>query len=300
MSQPLPVRLAPALSALGGTATEPAPSDPALSVPPVPCGEFRAACRPAREGVAKVLFDFGLSAVLIVLALPVLLVIAALVKLTSRGPFLYRQTRVGRGGRPYTIYKVRSMSVNSEKDGACWSQPGDPRVTRVGRVLRDAHLDELPQLWNVLRGDMSLIGPRPERPEFVPGLAAVIPNYGDRLLVRPGVTGLAQVQQAADSSLASVRQKLAYDLWYVQNRTFGLDLRILVGTGLKLCGVPFPTLRWVCGFPTPEEAEQDYLALTGGTATPAAQTVEVCTREDGGVVTPVFGAPFLLNAPERA
>src|SRR5262249_18502331 len=108
----------------------------------------------------------------------------------------------------------------------------------------------LPQLWNVLRGEMSLIGPRPERPEFFPGLTAAIPRYRERLAVRPGVTGLAQVQLPADTTLETVRLKLAYDLWYVENQSLGLDLRILVATALKLCGVSFPVLRSVLGFPS--------------------------------------------------
>src|SRR5439155_12868491 len=115
-----------------------------------------------------------------------------LVKLTSRGPALYTQTRLGRNGRPFTIYKLRTMQHRCESlTGARWSTPGDPRITPVGRFLRKTHLDELPQLWNVLRGDMALVGPRPERPEFVPQLEQAVPHYRDRLLVRPGVSGLA-------------------------------------------------------------------------------------------------------------
>src|SRR5207249_2271789 len=158
---------------------------------------------------------------------------AVLVKLTSPGPILYSQTRLGRHGRSYTIYKIRSMSHNCEKQsGPRWSTAGDSRVTPIGRLLRRTHVDELPQLWNVLRGEMSLIGPRPERPEFVPQLERALPQYRQRLLVRPGVTGLAQVQLPPDSDLASVRRKLAYDLYYVHGCNFCLDVQLLLATVL--------------------------------------------------------------------
>src|SRR5215813_2428485 len=145
-------------------------------------------------GSVKGWIDFGLALVLFVLAASVILVAAVLVKLTSRGPAFYTQPRVGRHGCLFAIYKIRTMRHNCEKEsGARWATPGDRRVTPVGRFLRATHLDELPQLWNVLRGDMSLVGPRPERPEFVPTLAEQVLLYRERLLVRPGVTGLAQV-----------------------------------------------------------------------------------------------------------
>src|SRR5207248_4660391 len=138
-----------------------------------------------------------------------------LVKLTSPGPMLYTQTRLGRRGRPFTIYKIRTMLHDCESlTGPQWSTPGDTRITRVGRWLRRTHIDELPQLWNVLRGDMSLVGPRPERPEFIPELENAIPFYRDRLLVRPGITGLAQVQLPPDTDMDSVRRQLAHDIYY--------------------------------------------------------------------------------------
>src|SRR5262249_23695826 len=146
--------------------------------------------------------------------------------------------------------------------GARWSTPGDSRVTPVGRLLRLTHIDELPQLWNVLRGDMSLIGPRPERPEFVPQLERAIPLYRIRLLVRPGLTGLAQVQLPPDTNLDSVRVKLAYDLWYVRQLNFVLDLRILFATALKLFGVPFGVIRAVLGLARKEEIVPAYQELT--------------------------------------
>src|SRR5262249_35721887 len=175
---------------------------------------------------------------------PVVLLAALLVKLTSRGPVVYSQTRVGLNGRPFTIYKLRSMYYNCEcASGARWSSRGDPRVTPIGWVLRATHLDELPQLWNVLRGEMSLIGPRPERPEFVPQLAQLLPRYEERLRVRPGLTGLAQVHLPPDSDLDGVRRKLAHDLYYVQRVGFWLDLRILFSTVLHILALPFAVTR---------------------------------------------------------
>jgi lipopolysaccharide/colanic/teichoic acid biosynthesis glycosyltransferase len=198
----------------------------------------------------KTAIDFVAAAVLLVLAAPLIALAALLVKLTSRGPAFYTQTRVGRNGRLFTIYKVRTMVHRCESlTGPRWSVPGDPRVTALGQVLRVTHLDELPQLLNVLRGEMSLIGPRPERPEFVPELEAALPSYRDRLAVLPGVTGLAQVQLPADTDLDSVRKKLAYDLFYIRNLTPVLDLRILVCTALYAVGVPFRLSRRLLGVP---------------------------------------------------
>jgi len=214
-----------------------------------------------QESPLRGIADFTFAFVLLCVTLPLLLLAALLIKVSSRGHIIYRQTRLGRNGRPYMLYKLRTMVNNSEKNGACWSLPGDPRITLVGRFLRRSHLDELPQLWNVLMGDMSLIGPRPERPEFVPKLEQNIPHYRARLLVRPGLTGLAQIQLPADTDLHSVRQKLAYDLWYLQKRNLGLDFRILVATGLKMFGFRFATLRWLLRFPLQEEVEKAYLTL---------------------------------------
>ena len=169
-----------------------------------------------------------------------MIVAMLLVRLSSRGPAIYTQRRLGLGGKVFTIYKIRTMYQDSERhSGATWSLPGDPRVTPVGRVLRFTHLDELPQLINVLLGEMSLVGPRPERPEFLPKLERALPDYRRRLAVRPGVTGLAQVQQPPDSDLGSVRRKLNYDLYYADHITLWLDVRIVLATGLKCVGVPF-------------------------------------------------------------
>jgi lipopolysaccharide/colanic/teichoic acid biosynthesis glycosyltransferase len=185
--------------------------------------------------------EFVAALALFVLTLPVVLVAALLVRLTSRGPAFYWQTRLGRHGRPYAICKLRTMVYNCEQvSGPRWATPHDPRVTPLGRFLRRSHIDEFPQLWNVLRGEMGLVGPRPERPEFVPHLERSVPHYRKRLLVRPGITGLAQVNLPADTDLASVRKKLAYDLYYIRHLNPWLDLKLVLCTGLSLVGVPFP------------------------------------------------------------
>jgi lipopolysaccharide/colanic/teichoic acid biosynthesis glycosyltransferase len=212
---------------------------------------------------AKAVADFVLAAVALVPALPLMLLAALAVKLTSRGPAFYSQARLGKGGRPFTIFKLRTMIHNCESlTGPRWSIPGDPRITPVGWFLRRTHLDELPQLFNVLMGDMSLIGPRPERPEFVPELERALPTYRQRLNVRPGVTGLAQVQLPPDTDLVSVRQKLALDLYYVRHLSPWLDLRLLASTSFYAAGVPFRLFGRLLGIPASakvERAMQDVL-----------------------------------------
>src|SRR5207237_10607340 len=169
---------------------------------------------------------------------PRMVVCGLLVRATSRGPALYTQTRVGQGGRVFTLYKIRTMYHDCERQsGPRWSTPGDPRITPVGRVLRRLHLDELPQLWNVLKGDMNLIGPRPERPEIVAKLRASVPGYDRRHAVKPGITGFAQIHLPPDSCLRSVKNKLVYDLFYIRNRSARLELLVLFATGLKLLGL---------------------------------------------------------------
>ena len=207
--------------------------------------------------VGKTTLDFAIAFVLFVVTSPLMLLIAVLVRLTSCGPALYSQLRVGRGGRPFWIYKFRTMRHGCEKGtGAQWSLPGDSRITPVGRFLRASHLDELPQLINVLLGQMSLVGPRPERPEFTPRLSQVIPDYACRLLVRPGVTGLAQVQLPPDSDLGSVRRKLQYDLWYVERGSLWLDLRLIVCTAMKVVFLPMPPCCRLLGVPGPVMVER--------------------------------------------
>ncbi len=187
----------------------------------------------------KRFLDLSGAAVLLLVAGPVMLLAALLVRLTSRGPAFYSQVRVGEGGKHFTIYKLRTMVHNCESlTGARWAIPGDPRITPIGAFLRASHLDELPQLWNVLRGDMSLIGPRPERPEFLPDLERALPTYTQRLGMKPGITGLAQVQLPPDSDIESVRRKLTCDLQYIREVNPWLDLQILICTGFKAVGAP--------------------------------------------------------------
>jgi lipopolysaccharide/colanic/teichoic acid biosynthesis glycosyltransferase len=208
--------------------------------------------------------EFAAAFVLAAVALPVVGVLALAVKLTSRGPAFYTQTRVGRGGRPFTIYKLRTMIHNCESlTGPRWSVPGDPRVTRLGRFLRVTHLDELPQLLNVLRGDMGLVGPRPERPEFVPELERALPAYRHRLVVRPGVTGLAQVKLPADTDLNSVRRKLAHDLYYIERLSLWLDVRLLAGTALYAAGVCPEVTGRLIGVPDCAAVERAMHGLVG-------------------------------------
>jgi sugar transferase (PEP-CTERM system associated) len=167
----------------------------------------------------------------LVVCAPLMLLTALAVKLSSSGPILYHQTRVGAEGRPFTVHKFRSMVVDAEAaTGAVWAQRNDSRVTPVGLFLRRSRLDEFPQLWNVLCGDMSLVGPRPERPEFVDSLTRQIPFYGQRHLVRPGLTGWAQVRYTYGASVEDAMQKLQYDLFYIKNLSLALDLFILFST----------------------------------------------------------------------
>jgi len=174
--------------------------------------------------------------------LPLLPLIAFLVRWTP-GPIIYRQTRLGEGGRPFTIYKFRTMVVDAEASGQPeWATEGDKRVTPVGRVLRRAHLDEIPQLWNVLKGDMSIVGPRPERPEFVAMLEKEMPFWSRRLLIKPGVTGWAQVRSGYSADCASCADKLSYDLWYIRHRTLAVDLAVCVRTASLMVSSLFPSI----------------------------------------------------------
>jgi exopolysaccharide biosynthesis polyprenyl glycosylphosphotransferase len=176
----------------------------------------------------KRLVDVGCGTILLVLALPVMAIAAILVKSTSPGPVLYRQERVGRFCLPFTLYKFRTMRVGAEANGEQWSEANDPRVTRLGRVLRHLRFDELPQLVNVLRGEMSLVGPRPERPGFVEQLERETPFYGERHIVRPGITGWAQVQYNYVGTTEGSLRKLEYDLYYVQHLSPVFDFKIVL------------------------------------------------------------------------
>lgn len=181
-------------------------------------------------GVKSVL-DFIGSLFLFIIAAPVMAAVALSIKLTSVGPVLFRQVRVGRDGREFVLYKFRSMPEDVEaKTGPVWSGEGDSRATPLGHLLRRFHLDELPQVYNVLRGEMSLVGPRPERPCFVSFLSRLIPNYNLRHSVRPGITGLAQVFYPYGASVEDAREKLRYELYYARHISLGLDLRALAKT----------------------------------------------------------------------
>ena len=205
-----------------------------------------------RYEVIKPYLDRALALVILLVTLPIILLAILLVKLNSRGRAIYTQKRVGRRGQVFTIYKIRTMYDNSERaSGPQWSAPGDPRVTSVGRLLRWSHVDELPQLINILLGQMSLVGPRPERPEFVDQLERALPDYRRRLLVHPGLTGLAQVQQPPDTDLFSVRRKLNYDLYYVDRMNPWLDFRLIIGTVLKCIGCPFVWIGRILQLPDP-------------------------------------------------
>lgn len=188
------------------------------------------------------LLSWLLALLLCIATLPLIPFIVLLIKLSSPGPVLYRQKRVGRGGAPFDCYKFRTMRADAEADsGPTWASDNDPRVTRVGAFLRRTRLDEIPQLWNVLRGDMAFVGPRPERPEFVERLSQQIPYYNLRHLTRPGITGWAQINYGYGSSVEESKEKLKYDLYYVRNGGIMLDLviafdtlrAVLVGRGVR-------------------------------------------------------------------
>ena len=183
-----------------------------------------------RAAVIHRVGDIVLSLTLLAATLPLMLLTALVIACESRGPVLYRQERVGLHGRPFTLLKFRSMRQDAEARGPVWAMQGDPRVTRVGAFIRLVRIDELPQLFNVLRGEMSFIGPRPERPHFVAQLEQVLPFYRDRLLAKPGLTGWAQVNYPYGASVEDARAKLSYDLYYVKHRSLLLDLLILLST----------------------------------------------------------------------
>ncbi len=183
------------------------------------------------RAIAKRVTDLLYSALILIACLPLLPMIALAIKLDSPGPVLYRQKRVGLNGRPFDIYKFRSMRTDAEADGqARWARADDRRITRLGHLLRRTRLDELPQLINVLKGDMSMVGPRPERPEFTAVLSARLPLYAKRHTVRPGLTGWAQINYPYGASIEDAREKLEYDLYYVKNHTLFLDLVTMIQT----------------------------------------------------------------------
>ena len=192
----------------------------------------------------KRLFDVVCSALGLILGAPLLALGALAIRCTSPGPIFYRQTRSGRFGRPFQMTKLRTMHVDAEKSGAVWSEKDDPRVTFVGRYLRRYRIDEIPQLWHVLCGHMSFVGPRPERPEIITQLAHEVPYYEERLMVQPGITGWAQVSYPYGASTLDSRRKLEYDLYYMKHMSLFLDVFILLDTvRIILTGGAKPTAR---------------------------------------------------------
>ena len=191
------------------------------------CEGFR--MRPSQQ-VLRRMASTLVSALILLLFLPVFPFVALLVKLSSPGPIFFRQERVGLNGKVFKLSKFRTMVVNAEAGGAQWAQKNDPRVTRIGQFLRKTRLDEVPQLWNVLRGEMGFVGPRPERPEFVSWLTEELPFYEVRHMIHPGLTGWAQIRYGYGATLEESREKLAYDLYYVKHQTLGLDLLIMFET----------------------------------------------------------------------
>jgi len=213
----------------------------------------------------KYLVETAAALALLVLFSPVILIAAALVTLTSAGPAFYCQTRLGRNGRNFKVFKLRSMVHNAEAStGATWCQLNDSRITPVGRLLRDTHIDELPQLINVVLGQMSLVGPRPERPELAANLLRQLPRFNERLNVRPGITGFAQLRLPPDTDLESVRRKLAYDLYYVRNVNAWLDLRILLLTLQLFIKSLLASLWTFVALPSREMIEAHLVAINNG------------------------------------
>ena len=185
--------------------------------------------RPSRQIAARC-FDIAGGLLLLSVTWPLMILVALTIWIEDGSPVLYRQTRVGLLGRPFELLKFRSMSKQAEADGAQWATKNDRRITRTGRVIRKLRFDELPQIINIIRGEMSLVGPRPERPEFVESLAQKIPYYHERHVVKPGLTGWAQLRYPYGASEKDALEKLRYDLYYVKNQSFLLDLMILLQT----------------------------------------------------------------------
>jgi len=219
----------------------------------------------------KVVGDRLLAVLLLIVASPAIAIGALLVKLTSPGPAFYTQSRLGKDGRLFKLFKIRTMVQNAEAlTGPVWAKSDDDRITGVGKALRESHVDELPQLLNVIMGDMSLVGPRPERSEFASRLEFLVPHYEDRINIRPGMTGLAQLHLPPDSDLEGVRRKLIHDLYYVRFAGFWLDLGILIATGWLL-------LKVIVGM------------LWGGFRIPTARTIQKRVRAMSGVDPALFG-----------
>ncbi|MCK5064885.1 MAG: sugar transferase, partial [Candidatus Fermentibacteraceae bacterium] len=183
------------------------------------------------QRLVKLFMDYFISVIVLLAGLPFWILIGIAIKIDSRGPVFYRQTRVGKGGRMFKVFKFRSMIQDAEKhSGPVWADKEDARITSIGRLLRRSRIDEFPQLLNVVRGEMSIVGPRPERPAFVEELRIMYPFYQKRLTIKPGLTGWAQVKLEYDTDLKSVASKLKYDFFYIENQSIFLDLEILART----------------------------------------------------------------------
>jgi lipopolysaccharide/colanic/teichoic acid biosynthesis glycosyltransferase len=235
------------------------------------------------------------AGLLLVPGLPMIAVLVALIRLTSRGPGIYSQKRVGKDGVVYTMYKLRSMRIDAEAGtGPVWcATEKDTRITPLGYWLRKLHLDELPQLINVLRGEMSLIGPRPERPEFVRVLGETIPDYLDRLLVRPGITGLAQINLPPDTDLNSVRRKLVLDREYIANASLLLDLRMFFSTFFRMVGLKGEAAMRLMCLRRDVHVTETSLQSVSAEVTP---DVVAATIEAGATTTPSVGMRNRRNA----
>jgi lipopolysaccharide/colanic/teichoic acid biosynthesis glycosyltransferase len=192
---------------------------------------------------SKRIFDIAVASIGLLLTALLLPLLALAIK-STRGPVLYRQTRVGERGRCFTIYKLRTMAVTAEADGAVFAQARDPRATRVGRLLRATHLDELPQLWNVLKGDMSIVGPRPERPEMIARIETEVPFWSRRVLMKPGMTGWAQVRCGYSADSESAAEKLSHDFWYMRYGNLAVDVAVCLQTALLALEVLDPRPLW--------------------------------------------------------
>lgn len=205
--------------------------------------------------------DFIMALPLFIAALPLILLAWILVRLTSHGPGFYKQVRLGLNGKPFMLYKIRTMRVNAEMaTGAIWAARNDRRTTWIGKILRETNIDELPQLLNILRGEMSLVGPRPERPELISELEKRIDGYAYRLDVKPGLTGLAQLNQDSDIDLNDVRRKLVFDFDYLEHASFWFDMRLFVCSLLKAAHLCSPAVMKI--FHLHREASQSHWAET--------------------------------------
>ena len=207
-------------------------------------------------------------------AFPLIVICWSAVKLTSRGPGIYRQTRVGHEGKLFQVLKLRTMRVDAEKEGPQWSAKGDSRITRLGKILRKLHLDELPQLVNVVKGEMVLVGPRPERPEFVALLSDAIPGYERRLSVKPGITGMAQINLPPDTDLRSVERKQVLDLYHIENANLWLEKRMVMLTALRVFSISNDRLTKIMGLDRKELVQHLPPTSVGSTSTPLSALME--------------------------